>query len=78
MGLCGRFFFRVHRMEIESVMLVFSTQLCELLALLLSPCLVLSPSPPSLCEYVSKLYTRIQSVRRGEYWVIGEEGASHR
>ncbi len=47
-------FIRVYRMEIQSVMLVFSTQLCELL-----PHLSLFP------VWISILYTRIQCVRGG-------------
>ena len=49
-------FIRVYRLEIQSVMLVFSTQLCEMLSL--------SPS-------LSILYTCIQCVRGGGYGVLG-------
>jgi hypothetical protein len=44
MGLCGRVFIRVYRLlKIQSIMLVFSTQLCELL--LLSPSLWFNSLP---------------------------------
>jgi hypothetical protein len=47
-GTLRQEFIRVYRLEIQSVMLVFSTQLCELLP---SPLLAGSnPPPPSLCE----------------------------
>jgi hypothetical protein len=58
---------RVYRMEIQSVMLVFSTQLCELLPLLPSLWFKSPPIPPSLCEYVycAVSYTRIQCACKG-------------
>jgi hypothetical protein len=40
---------RAYKLEIKSVMLVFSTQLCELLPLSPSLWLALPPSPLSLC-----------------------------
>ncbi len=43
-------FIRVYRLEIQSVMLVFSTQLCELMPLSLLFGSTSYPSPPSLCE----------------------------
>jgi hypothetical protein len=47
----------VYRLEIKSVMLVFSTQLCQLLPL--SPFLWFnSLLPPSMCEYVHRLYVQ--------------------
>jgi hypothetical protein len=46
-GILRQVFIRVYR-EIQSVMLVFLTQLCELLPLL--PSLWLNPPPPSLCQ----------------------------
>ncbi len=50
-GTLKQMFIRVYRMEIQSVVLVFSTQLCNLLHLLSgSP-----PPPPSLCQ--STVYT---------------------
>ena len=56
-GTLRQVFIKVYGLEIQSVMLVFSTQLCELLPL--SPYLWFnsSPLPPSLCGI---LYTRIQ------------------
>jgi hypothetical protein len=66
-------FIRVYRLEIQSVMLVFSTQLCELWPLL-----------PSLWfNYVNtyKIYTYTvhYTVRQGGgYGVIGGEGAPDR
>jgi hypothetical protein len=49
-GTLRQVFIKVYRLEIYSVMLVFSTQLCELLPL--SPSLWFNslPPPPSLCE----------------------------
>ncbi len=52
-------FIRVYRLEIQSVMLVFLTQLCELLHL--SPSLWFN-SPP-FPVWISILYTRIRCVR---------------
>ncbi len=46
-GTLRQVFIIVYRLEVQSVMLVFSTQLCELLAL--SPSLWFNSSP-SLCE----------------------------
>jgi hypothetical protein len=43
-------FYRVYRLEIQSVMLVFSTQLCELLPLQLSP--LTSPSSQSKVQFI--------------------------
>jgi hypothetical protein len=61
-GTLRQEFIRVYCLEIQSVMLVFSIQLCELLPL--SPALWIN-SPPLTCVnvYVSILYTRIQCVR---------------
>jgi hypothetical protein len=49
-GTLQQVFTRIYRLEIQSVMLVFSTQLCELLPLSLSLWFNLPPLPPSLCE----------------------------
>jgi hypothetical protein len=55
-------FIRVYRMEIQSVLLVFSTQLCEMLPR--EPSLRFSsPPPPSLCELVCCIHVYIQCVR---------------
>ncbi len=54
-------FIRVYRLEIQTVMLVFSTQLCELLVLLPS----LWFNSPPFPVWISILYTRIQCVRGG-------------
>jgi hypothetical protein len=43
----GQVLIRVHKLEKHSIMLIFSTQLCELLPLF--PSLWFN-SPPSLCE----------------------------
>jgi hypothetical protein len=61
-GTSRQMFIRVCRLEIQSVMLVFSTQLCELLPLWVN-------SPP-LSVWISILYTHIQCVRGG-YGVLG-------
>ncbi len=59
----------VYRLEILSVMLVFSTHLCELLPL--SPSLWFkSPTPLPFPVWTSLLYTSIQCVRGG-YGVLG-------
>jgi hypothetical protein len=67
-------FNRVYRLEIQSAMFVFSTQLCELLPLQPSLCLVL-PSYPIPCVnkyavYCSVHAYTIQNVR-GRVWIIG-------
>ncbi len=51
-GTLRQVFIRVYRLEIQSVMLVFSTQLCELLPLYLSLWFNATRSPfhPSQCE----------------------------
>ncbi len=60
-GTFRQVFIRVYRLEIHSVMLVFSTQFCELLAL--SHSLWLN-SPPLPC--VSKyIYVGMQCVTKG-------------
>jgi hypothetical protein len=41
-------FIRVYKLEIQSVILVFSTKLCELLPL--KPSLWFNSPPPSLCQ----------------------------
>ncbi len=65
-GLCGRCFIRVYRLNIKSVMLVFSTQLCKTIAFSM---VQLSPNPPSLFEYI--LYTHVQCVEWGGGGVWG-------
>ncbi len=62
-------FIRVHRLKIQSVMLVFSTQLCELLPSALLPGSTLPPHPFHVC--ISILYTRIQCVMGVRYGVLG-------
>ncbi len=59
MGTLQQMFIRVYRLEVQSVMLVFSIQLCELLPPNL---LTGSTLNISLCEYIY-LYTRIRCVR---------------
>jgi hypothetical protein len=60
-GTLRQVFIRVYRLEIQAVMLVFSTQLCELLPLsLLFSVLTLPPSPLP--------FTRIQCARGGGVW----------
>ncbi len=60
-------FNRVYRLEIQSVMLVFSTQLCKLLPL--SPFLWFnSPSPPCVNKYTVYTYTVCKG---GRVWVLG-------
>jgi hypothetical protein len=55
-GTSRQRFIRVYRLEIQSVMLVFSTQLCELLPL--SPSLWFNfPPPPLSCLNKYTLYT---------------------
>jgi hypothetical protein len=51
-GTLQQAFIRVHRLEMQSVMLVFSTQLCKLLPLYPS---LWFTSPPSQCQ--STVYT---------------------
>ncbi len=65
-GTLRQVFIRVYRLEIQSVMLVLSTQICELC---LSPLLPSSTLPP-LPVWISILYPRIQCVR-GELWGSG-------
>ncbi len=57
-------FIRAYRLEIQSVMLVFSTQLCELLPISHSLWFNSLPPPP-LPVWISILYTRTQCVRGG-------------
>ncbi len=58
-GTLRQVFIRVYRLEIQSVMFVFSTQLCELWP------------PTPFPVWISILYTRIQCVRGGRYGVLG-------
>ncbi len=62
-GALRQVFIRVYRLEKQSVMFVFSTQLCKLLPL--SPSLWLSFPLPPFPVWISILYTRIHSVRGG-------------
>jgi hypothetical protein len=64
-------FNRVYRLEIQSVMLVFSTDFVNY-----CPSTFSLVSSPPLPPYT--LYTCIQCVRGEEYGVIGGEGASDR
>ncbi len=61
-GTLRQVFIRVYRLEIQSVMLVFLTQLCELLPF--SPSFWFN-SPPPFPVWISILYTRIQCVIGG-------------
>jgi hypothetical protein len=67
-GTWRQVFIRVYGLVIQSVMLVFLTQLCELLPLLH----FFWFAPPSLCE--KNKYTRIQCVRVGICGVIEGRG----
>jgi hypothetical protein len=64
-GALRQVLMRVYRLEIQSVMLVFSTQLGEMLPLfpLLSG---LNPPPPRVNKYTVYTYTG-----GGGYWVLG-------
>jgi hypothetical protein len=62
-------FNRVYRLEIQSVMLVFSTQLCELLPPLPFSLVQLSPLRPLPC--INKYMPRIQCGGGGWYKVLG-------
>jgi hypothetical protein len=68
-------FTRVHRLEIQSVTLTFSTGFVKNCPSILFTG-YLSPLPPFLCI----LYTvhTYAVCKGGEYWVIGGEGASDR
>ncbi len=57
---------RVYRLEIQSVMLVFSVQLCETVAPLHFSLVQTYPLPP-FPVWISILYTCIQCVRGGGY-----------
>ncbi len=61
-GTFGLMFIKVYRLEIQSVMLLFSTQLSELLPLSLSLWFNSRPPPPFLV-LISLRYTHIQCVR---------------
>jgi hypothetical protein len=69
-GTFGQLFIRVYGLEIQPVMLVFSTHLCELCSLwFISP-----PPPPCVNKYT--VFTRLRCVKTGmDYGVIGGEGA---
>jgi hypothetical protein len=60
-GTLRQVFIRDYRLEIQSVMMVFSTQLWELLPSNHSLVHFCPLPPPSLCENIQ--YTRIQCVR---------------
>jgi hypothetical protein len=64
-------FIRVYRVEIQSVVLVFSTQLCELLPLLPSLWYKSLPLPPSLCEQVYCIHVYSVYGGGGGHWVLG-------
>jgi hypothetical protein len=67
-GTLRQVFIRVHRLEISSVMLVFSTQLCELMSLdLLSS----STLPPSPLPWVNKYTVYTYKVCKGGRGVWG-------
>ncbi len=66
-GTLRQVFLRVYRLEIQSVILVFSTQFCELLSF--QPSLWFSSPPPPFPVWISILNTRIQCV--GGYGVPG-------
>ncbi len=62
-----RVFIRVYRLEIQSVMLVFLTHICELLPSNLLSDSTLPPFPVWICI----LFTRTQCVRGGmEFWAL--------
>ncbi len=64
-GTLRQVFIRIYRLVIHPIMLVFSTQLCELLAV--TPfTFPLVSSPPPLSVWISIQYTRIQCVRGGQ------------
>ncbi len=63
----------VYRLEIQSVMLIWSTQLCELLPLFPSLWFNSLPSPFPVGVGISILYTRIQCVRGGGVWFSGTD-----
>jgi hypothetical protein len=74
MGLCSR----VYRLEIQSVMLVFSTQPCELLPLSL---LTGSTPPPTPLSCVNKyvVYTYcVQCVRGGGFLGLRQINTFHK
>jgi hypothetical protein len=57
-GLCGQVFIRVYRLEIQSVMLVFWTHLCELLPFYCTvPSLWFNSSPSPHCVKVQYIQT---------------------
>jgi hypothetical protein len=63
-GTLRQVFSKVYRLEIQSVILTFSTQLCELLSLSSSLWLTSPPPlPPSLCVHVYSVY--------GGYEILG-------
>jgi hypothetical protein len=68
-GILRQVFIRVYRPEMHSVMLVLSTQLCELLPLYLTFSLVELSPPFSVWRCI--LYIRIQCERGGGYGVLG-------
>jgi hypothetical protein len=77
-GTLREMFIRVYRLEIQSVLLVFSTQLCELLPL--QPSLWFNSPPPhaSLCEYTKYCkYTVLYSVAEREVWGSGPPTDKH-
>jgi len=68
-GALWQVFIRVYRLEIhtQSIMLLFSTQLCELLPLYLSLWFN-SPPPPSLCQ--STLYLTTLNKNLGDRLLV--------
>jgi hypothetical protein len=71
-GTLRQVFIRVYRLVIHSVMLVFSTQLRELLPLLTFSLVSSTPPPTIPCVNEYTVYT-VQCARGG-YVVIGGEG----
>jgi hypothetical protein len=65
-------FMKVYRLEIQPVMLVFSTQLCELLHLLPSLWFNSIPLPPSLCQR-----TVCRQYLAGRGWVVLSPAGDH-
>jgi hypothetical protein len=73
-GTLRHVFIRVYRVEIQTVMLVFSAQLCKLVAHLPFS---LVQIPPPFPVWISIQYTRIQYVRGGVVCGSGSQTDKH-